>query len=95
METRIERLRQQGWTIHHRSARFAFATTGTRTLFITPDAIYEILCVQQNSRYPYDQLRSEIERGFICSLVELLTEMRLKPGQGLSYAQINEEREIL
>ena len=93
METRLDVLQTKGWKICQRNARFAFAITEERTLFVTPDCISEILHTQRNSSYPYKQLRSDIERGCIFSVVELLTEMRLKSGQGISYRRLN-EREL-
>lgn len=95
MEKRLDVLQAKGWKICQRNARFAFAITEERTLFVTPTAIYEIMCTQPNSRYPYKHIRSDIERGCIFSVVELLTEMRLKAGQGVSYRTINEWRENL
>ena len=88
MEQRLMVLESKGIKTYRPSKHISFATTPSRTLFITPAATCELLAVQRNSRAGYDRLRKRIEAGEYASLCDFITDMKLKPGVGVSYRQL-------
>ena len=88
MEQRLRVLESKGIKTYRPSKHISFATTPSRTLFITPAATCEILAVQRNSRAGYERLRQSIEAGEYTSLCDFITDMKLQPGVGVSYRQL-------
>ena len=84
----VKSLATKGIEIYHASSCLVFALTPTRTIFITPSTTSEILATQRNSQAPYRKLRKEILQGEYKDICDLLTGMRLKPGDGISYRQL-------
>lgn len=84
----VEAFKDKGIMIYQVSPRLAFALTASRTFFITPSTTSQILHTQRNSQAPYNRLRKEIEQGEYLDICDLLTGMKLKPGDGISYREL-------
>lgn len=78
----------KGLRIYHASSKLAFALSPSRTIFITPSTISEILHTQRNSQARYDNLRIGIENNEYKDICDLLTAMQLRAGDGICYRQL-------
>ena len=79
----------KGYEIYPVSNTLVFALSDTRVLILTPLLSYAVTNGQRNSNGGYIKIRRGIEQGCYRSLSDLLTDMKLKPGVGVSYRQID------
>ena len=88
MEYRVRVFEDKGIRVYRPSDTLAFALTPSRAIFITPSSTCDILYTQLNAAATYNRLRRNIEAGKYTSLYDFITDMRLKPGVGVSYRQL-------
>lgn len=88
MGEHLTRLECKGWTIHHVSDHLAFALNDKQILLLTPLCSYLITNDRLNSRAGHERIRRGVLNGEYKSLADVLTDMRLNPGIGVGYRQI-------
>ena len=88
MGDKISLLYKKGYEIYSPSDHLSFALNSKETIMLTPLACYEIMNSQLNSKHAYKRVRQAIREGEYRSLCDILTDMHLKPGIGISYRQI-------
>lgn len=89
MGDHLTRLECKGWIIHHVSDRLAFALNDRQILLLTPLCTYLVTNDRLNSRAGHERIRRGVLNGEYKSLADVLTDMRLTPGVGVSYRRIN------
>lgn len=88
MQGTLQALAAKGIKIYQPSESLAFALTPSRAIFITPASTCEVMHNQLNAVPKYNKLRKRIEAGEYASLCDFITDMKLKPGVGVSYRQL-------
>jgi len=94
MGERIEKLSRNGFAIYPVSPHLAFALSEDKILMLTPMSSYIVTKHQLNSKAGHARIRKGILNNKYKSMADVLTDMKLKPGVGLSYREFN-MKEIL
>ena len=89
MVERIEKLSRNGFTIYPVSPHLAFALSRDRILMLTPTSSYIVSKNQLNSRAGHARIRRGILNNQYKCMADVLTDMRLTPGVGVSYRQLS------
>lgn len=89
MGDRIEKLSRIGFTIYPISPHLAFALSEDKILMLTPMSSYIVSKNQLNSRAGHARIRRGILNNQYKCMADVLTDMRLTPGVGVSYRQLS------
>ena len=88
MGEHLTRLECKGWIIRRVSDHLAFALNDKQILLITPFCTYLVTNDRLNSRAGHKRIRRGVLNNEYKSVSDVLTDMRLNPGIGVGYRQI-------
>ena len=89
MGDRIEKLSRNGFAMYPVSHYLTFALSEDKILMLTPMDSYIVTKNQLNSGAGHARIRKGILNNKYKSMADVLTDMKLKPGVGVSYRQFN------
>ena len=92
MVEHIRGLEGIGWTIYPVNENLVFALSDKQVVMLTPLCSYMITCNQLNSKGGHARIRRGVLNSQYKSVAEVLTDMRLTPGVGVSYKQFDVRR---
>ena len=88
MGEHIEKLTARGWQVYPINSCLAFALSDKKIIMVTPLALYLVTNSQLNSQAGHARIRRGILSREYTSLADILTDMRLTPGVGVSYRML-------
>lgn len=92
MGEHLNKLACTGWTIYPVNGHLAFALSDQQIIMLTPLCSYLITNDRLNSRAGHARIRRGVLNNEYKSVSDVLTDMRLNPGVGVGYRQIEIRR---
>ena len=89
MGEHLQKLQIIGYEIYPINQYFAFAVTEEKILMVTPLTVYLITHTQLNSKAGHARIRAGVLNREYKSIGDVLTDMRLNAGVGVSYRLID------
>ena len=89
MGEHLNKLACIGWTTYPVNEHLAFALSDQQIIMLTPLCTYLVTNDRLNSRAGHERIRRGVLNNEYKSVSDVLTDMRLNPGVGVSYRQIN------
>lgn len=89
MGEHLDKLTCTGWITYPINEHLAFALSDQQIIMLTPLCSYLITNDRLNSRAGHARIRRGVLNGEYKNLADVLTDMRLSPGIGVSYRNIN------
>lgn len=92
MGEHLNKLTCTGWTTYPVNEHLAFALSENKVIIITPLYSYILTNDRLNSEAGHERIRRGVLNNEYKSLADVLTDMRLTPGVGVGYRQIEIRR---
>jgi len=89
MGEHLKKLQIIGYEIYPINQYFAFAVTEEKILMVTPLTVYLVTHTQLNSKAGHARIRAGVLNSEYKCLSDVLTDMRLNAGIGVSYRQLD------
>lgn len=85
MGEHLNKLTCTGWITYPVNEHLAFALSENKVIIITPLCSYILTSDRLNSKAGHERIRRGVLNNEYKSLADVLTDMRLSPGLGVSY----------